>query len=476
MKRSKLIYITVLVVAISMLGCEDFVDIDPPNFQITTSNIFKDDKTATAAVKGIYNQLYHNNTAFSNGWENSVTVLAGMSGGLISPRSVAHTKYGPFSQHDIFTLNNPASSANLSLWSSAYNIIYLANSVIEGLGQSDSLTEATQKSLLGQALFIRAFTYFYLVNLYGDVPLILTTDYQVNTTSSRIQANEVWEQIETDLDKAILLLKGETSYTDGERTKINLYAAMALQARVCLYRKNWSKAEALSSKVIEQTSTYEILEDPTQVFLANSREAIWQISPVKGSSIYPTNCNEASVFIIYPRFGVAFGNIKLDADFLSEFKRSDKRKVSWVGEFSNELHYPYKYKVRSIYNDVPEYSMVLRLAEQYLIRAEARTHLNENQLVDAISDIDKIRQRAGIPLISETNPNIGQEDLLDTIMLERKKELFSEWGHRWLDLKRTGKVLGVFGDDPLWENTDVFYPIPEEEQIKNPNLSPNDGY
>lgn len=79
-----------------IFSCESFVEIDTPNFQITTEAVFKDDETAIAAVKGLYNQLYHNNTGFSNGWENSITVLAGLSGGLISQEvlyipNLAHT-------------------------------------------------------------------------------------------------------------------------------------------------------------------------------------------------------------------------------------------------------------------------------------------------------------------------------------------------------------------------------------------------
>src|SRR5699024_7610884 len=141
-----------------------------------------------------------------------------------------------------------------------------------------------------------------------------------------------------------------------------------------LYTENWDKAEELSTKVIEQSGKYELLENLNRVFLANSREAIWQILPVKGSSIYPTNTNEASIFIIYPLYNRPFGNIKLKNDFLLKFETSDKRRIDWVGSFNEELYYPYKYKVRNIYGDIPEYSMVLRFAEQYLIRAESRAN------------------------------------------------------------------------------------------------------
>ena len=65
---------------------------------------------------------------------------------------------------------------------------------------------------------------------------------------------------------------------------------------------------------------------------------------------------------------------------------------------------------------------------------------------------------------------------LDEIMEQRKKEFFTEWGHRWLDLKRTDRYENIWEDNPLWEDTDLHYPIPTEERIKNPNLTQNPGY
>lgn len=453
-----------------IFSCESFVEIDTPNFQITTEAVFKDDETAIAAVKGLYNQLYHNNTGFSNGWENSITVLAGLSGGLISPRSTLHTKFSPYSQHEINTLNNPAASANLNLWSSAYNIIYLTNSVIKGLEGSTKISADIKNKLIGQALFIRAFTYFYLVNLYGDVPLLLTTDYRVNTIAFRTSTNEIWSQIEADLDQSISLLNNQTEYNEGQRIWVNKFVAMALQARVCLFLEKWSKAEELSSKVIENSSSYELLEDLNQVFLKNSKETIWQISPIKGSSIYPTNTNEATVFIIYPRFGRPFGSIELSNSLIAEFESFDKRKSDWIGQSNDILYYPYKYKVRNFYGDPTEYSMVIRFAEQFLIRAEARTYLNN--LNGALVDLNKIRTRAGLDEFESESKEI----ILESIYKERKKELSSEWGHHWFDLKRTKRAQIIFKDNHTWEDTDLFYPIPEEERMKNPNLSQNLGY
>ena len=119
--------------------------------------------------------------------------------------------------------------------------------------------------------------------------------------------------------------------------------------------------------------------------------------------------------------------------------------------------------------------MVLRLAEQYLIRAEARAQMMN--LSGAIEDVDKLRQRAGLPLIQDTEPGISREGLLAAIAKERKFELMVEWGHRWLDLKRTGTTETILRPTKLdWQQTDELYPIPQSERLLNPALSQNPGY
>ncbi|MCM4167366.1 SusD-like protein P25 [Arenibacter antarcticus] len=479
-KCTKIIIGVITFLYLFMLSaCEDFVDISTPNFQIVSENVFADDETAIAAVTGIYNQLV--NADFSKGFQNSVTVLGGMSADIIEPIKTVHTKYGPFWQNEISIMDTPDALANLKLWSSAYNIIYLANSVLEGLANSSSITEPTRYHLQGQVLFLRAFTYFYLTNLYGDVPLLLTTDYKSNAHSSRNPTAQVWEQIATDLDKAILFLEEVVDYPSEKRTRVNQFTVMALRARVYLYQENWIKAEELSSQVISQTGTYEILNDLDQVFLANSHEAIWQISPV--GRVGGRTTFEASIFIRYSIIpGVlVVGDVRLSKDFIEEMEVADKRQIHWVGEEVNksgEIANYYSYKYKTYYapeQDIPEYSMVLRFAEQYLIRAEARAM--QNKLSEAITDVDKLRQRAGVVLLADTNPGIGKEALLYEIMKERKKELFAEWGHRWMDLKRTRKASEILSPiKPLWQNTDIWYPIPEEERVKNPNLTQNGGY
>ncbi|WP_268225151.1 RagB/SusD family nutrient uptake outer membrane protein [Sinomicrobium oceani] len=469
--KSKKYKVVLMLLSSSLLmeSCEDFVDVETPNYKMVTETIFADDETAIAAVTGIYNELFVS-TDFANGNINSVTVLSGMSSDIFETTSATDSRYGPFQQNEISPGETPDAMANYELWSSAYTIIYMSNSILEGLAHATQVSDQARNMVEGQARFIRAFTYFYLIQLYGNVPLILSTDYRLNAVAERDTVEKVMEQITIDLDMALSLLENVVDYKNIERIHVNRYVVAALRARVYLYARNWEKAEALSSRIIEQTSLYEVLEDPDQVFLKNSREAIWQITPIV-----------AGIGFSYTREGYFFRGInsspvKLSDDFIAAMDTKDKRLSHWVGfNKSREFYYPQKYKDGSSRNNVTEYSMVLRLAEQHLIRAEARAM--QGKLKEAIADLDVTRNRANLDLISDTNPGIGQEALLEEIMAERKREFFSEWGHRWLDLKRTGKATAILAPiKPQWQPTDVYYPIPDEDRLKNPNLEQNEGY
>lgn len=455
-----------LLMIMSLASCEDFLQIETPNHKMVGEVIFNSDDTALSAMQGIYNQLFL--SSFSNGGFDSVTVLAGLSADNLTTLRTTNLPYMEFENHEVL----PSNFRNYNLWSSAYNIIYMTNAMLEGLKSSDNISVEVRNQLEGEGRFIRAFTYFYLVNLYGDVPLLLTTDYRENALAGRDEEDDVYLQIVNDLETAVSLL-GD-GYSQGDRTKVNRYTSIALLARVQLYLENWGEAENLSTQVIEQNGTYGILQELDEVFLANSREAIWQLSPVgRGNTL--THTNEGSLFIIHPTLSF-LSNFKLPDSFIESFDAEDKRLVSWIAFHpGTRSNYPFKYKVRNSTAESTEYSMVLRLAEQYLIRAEARAM--QDNIVGAINDLDIIRQRAGLELIAESNMQITPAQLLALIGEERKRELFAEWGHRWFDLKRTEKADDVLGaENPTWEVTDIYYPIPEADLLKNPNLTQNEGY
>ena len=117
----------------------------------------------------------------------------------------------------------------------------------------------------------------------------------------------------------------------------------------------------------------------------------------------------------------------------------------------------------------------MRLAEQYLIRAEARAE--QDKLIVSMEDVNKIRQRSNLSAINILDSDLDQDEVITIILEERRKELFTEWGHRWFDLKRRRKADPILSSKkPHWEDTDVLYPIPEDELLKNPNLIQNPGY
>ncbi|MCO5950989.1 RagB/SusD family nutrient uptake outer membrane protein [Mucilaginibacter flavidus] len=459
MKNIKLFYIllcTGLLFLTSLISCKKFVDIGAPQTQAESTKVFSSDATATSAVVGLYYQMTANNLTFLNG---AVTIYTGLSGDELS-------NVNPNSDYDAFKTNaipSNNSTINSKFWSNAYKYIYQANTVLEGLQNSATITDTVKNQLRGEMLFSRALNYFYLVNLFGDVPLISSTDYTINGSIPRTSTAKVDQQIIADLTEAKQLLT--KNYSTSTNVRPNQMAAAALLARVYLYQKDWVNAEAQATALIN-SGAYSLENDLNKVFNNSSVETIFQLAR-------PTsNTAEGSVFIPGSTFNKP--TFIVTNALLNSFENGDKRKIAWLKSNTisgTSYYYPYKYKIRNS-TTVTEYYVVLRLAEIYLIRAEARAE--QQKLNEALSDLNLIRNRAGLP---NTNVTV-QTDVLDAIMHERQVELFAEWGHRWLDLKRTGQannVLSAF-KGANWQPADALYPVPLSQIQLNPFLTQNNGY
>lgn len=455
-----------VAVAILMTSCDDFLSIDPPKTTTVSVSVYADDATAVAAIRGIYHEMI--NSGFASGNYSSVSLTCGASADeLISYEA---------SINDFFnnSLTPSHSTVVNNMWIPAYKYIYYANSALEGLEKSTGVTASTKRQLAGEAKFIRAFCYFNLVNLFGNVPLLTTTDYRSNAVASRTSKDEVFEKIVMDLNDAKTLLTNDYSMFKGERVRATSGAASALLARVHLFIGNMALAEEEASNVINNSSLYGVLSDLNSVFLKNSKEAIWQLMPVAAGA----NTNEGA-YLIPPSSSSVPQFVSITNHLLNAFEPGDNRRTKWIASVTvgpNTYYYPFKYKIRQTGQPLTEYSMVLRVAEQYLIRAEARA--TQNKLDLAVNDIDVIRLRAGLPLIKDVNPTISKTDILTTIVHEKQVELFSEWGHRWFDLKRLNIADQVLQNvKSNWQSTDVLFPLPASELVNNPNLLPqNDGY
>lgn len=448
------------------LSCEEFVSVDAPISSIANETVYSDERTAIAAMLGVYHQMVFL-SGFAQGRFNSVGLLAGLASDELSLKSTA-INFAEFNQNRI----SPVNTNNHALWSTCYQTIYMTNSIIEGLAKSETLPTDIKTQLDGEARFVRAFCYFQLANLFGDVPLITSTDYRINAVASRNPVSEIYGQIVNDLITARATLSDP--YLSATRARPNKAAASALLSRVYLYLQDWQSAEVSATEVIEN-SLYNIEQNINAVFLSGSREVIWHLIPTNG-----TTTNEGATFILTatPNFS---SPVSLTEDLLNAFEGDDLRRSNWIGAFSNStqtFYYSYKYKNKRTF-PIPassEYSVVLRLAEQVLIRAEARAR--QNNLEGAASDVDIILVRAGLPSIQDTWQEMSQETLLTLIAQQRRLELFTEWGHRWFDLKRTDTADEIMqAQKPEWDPTDILFPIPQQEMNVAPNLKPqNPGY
>ena len=465
--------IVVILFFASSYGCKKYLDVNLPNDLVLTENVFSTNESANGAMLNVYGTMFNSIAGPYN-----IPFATGISGDELRTYNVSYQNA---------YLNSSTSSDPLieSFWFQGYNFIYQANAVYEGCASSNQISADVKKQLMGEALFMRAYWHFYLYNLYGDIPVVISTNYNVNAVIARKSKSEVYSQIISDLKAAIdglqenyVAANGLT--TSNERIRPNKAAAIAFLARVYLFNEEYDKAEEFATMVMSNTGYS--LTDLSAVFLANSKEAIWQLKFTTGSFY---NTPEGLQFILQspPPTGATSA---LSSHLLSVFDSSDMRRILWIGRYTDNsvnpaknYFYPFKYKIR-FPADGKEYSVIFRLAEQYLVRAEARAQ--QNKLADAITDLDAIRKRAGLALLGTINPGIGKKALLDSILVERQRELFTEQGHRWFDLKRTKNVDEVMTivtaakGGPAWQTYKQLFPIPNAERISNPKLTQNDGY
>ncbi|RYC50384.1 RagB/SusD family nutrient uptake outer membrane protein [Flagellimonas olearia] len=441
-------------------SCES-VAVDEPNHLLSDHSVFQDGATAESALVGIYGEIM-GGTSFASGGRQSITYLCGLSADTFTNYSFRADE----NQFYANALNAANATLGQDLWNQGYNHIYAANSVLEGLAGSTAIPTDTGQRLEGEAKFIRAFCNFHLVNLFGDIPLVASTDYAFNSTIARSTTEEVYQQILADLRDAKSYLPRDYAPYSGQRTRPTRYAASAMLARTFLFLEEWTLAEREASELIARSDVFDLEGNLDDVFLSDSQEAIWQLAPV-----LPTlDTWEGNNFILTatPPTGMTLAN-----HFLEGFEADDARLLQWTGQITGSnasYHYPFKYKLKSG-GGGNEHSMVLRLAEQYLIRAEARARLGN--LSGALADLNTVRERAGLSDIQGNDQN----SVIDALIRERHHELFAEWGHRWLDLKRTNRAGAVLGPlKPDWQQTDVLFPIPQKEIQANPNLVQNPGY
>jgi starch-binding outer membrane protein, SusD/RagB family len=458
-KISRLSYvIPVLIIVITGLSsCKKQLDIGSPIDKITTEVAFNSDQSATSAVLGVYSQMMLTTPYIMSGGS---TIWSGLvSDELAFTGTTANTL--AFNSN---TISPSSSTLSTDFWQRGYFHIYHINTSLEALNRSAAVSPVVKDQLKGELLFLRSYIYFYLINFFGDVPYSTTSDYTVNAVMPRTPVATIYNNIITDLSTARSLLPA--SWPAAGKARPNVYAATALLARVYLYTQQWQQAENMSTEVIASSGA-SLVSNLNNVFLSNSTEALWQLAPVvqgfnttEGLNFIPANTTTKPLYV-------------LTTALFNAFETGDQRKTAWTKTnviTGQNYNYPNKYKVR-MNATVTEYYMMLRLSEQYLIRAEARAQ--QDKIAPAQSDINIIRSRAGL---TATTANT-KAALLTAIEKERRIELFAEWAHRWFDLKRTGRVDAVLQPlKPSWQSYAALFPIPQSQLERNPTLTQNPGY
>lgn len=474
------IYAFCLVTAIAVTGCKKFLDVGAPTTTLAQNNVHVNNSTAANVITGVY-----------IGLSNQTIELPIAAETFLGLASDELSLYGGVEGDDrTYYLNNLSAGGTtyVPFWSNCYNSIFILNSAIEGLGASSTLTASVKTQLLGEAYFLRAFFYFYLVNYYGAAPLVLTSEYKINNLLPRTSADSIYAQVIADLTKAQGLLSdnylsGDIQTVSAERVRPNKAVATALLARVYLYTKQYDQAAAAATTLIGN-NLYQ-LEDPNSVFLKGSREAIWQLQPTNAG--YHTR--DGAVFSLPSSGPSSAYPFYLSPFLLDSFYQNDLRRKDWVDSVTQAgitYYYPYKYKEDGTYDasvtstaQMTEYQMVIRLAEMYLIRSESRLLGSSSDLSGALADLNMIRHRAGLADYSGATDKASIEREL---LRQRQVEFFTEWSARWLDLKRTGKIDEVMqvitplkgGGD--WQSYQQLLPIPVSDIQYDHNLTQTPGY
>jgi hypothetical protein len=474
----RLLFVSIL--ALPFYSCEKFLDIKPPNNSIaqdTASVYFKGASDVESYLSGVYKDFkneYFELDYFVNGDAQSDDAYAGAD----NPANF---------QIDGYTIDALNSNVGRD-WAYLYSTIGKTNIVINNVEVVTELTENRRKVIKGEASFIRAFMYFQLVQLWGDVPLqlrdIKTFDITIlpDLFPPRAPKSAIYTQIIADLDTALAYV----SVTAPDKGYVTRGAVNSLLAKVYATQEphDWNKVLGYCNDVI--AGGYSLLPVYDQLWdnaHKNSSESIFEINYAGTAS--DANWG-ASMFMgmEWKKFNIPSNDLvaAFDAEQDSVRKASSIVFLDVTGKWSDanwpQTYYPFTNKYRNYISPSSQNYIFIRLADILLLKAEA---LNENgDVAGAATLVNQIRTRAKLANTTATS----QDAMRLAIEKERRLELAFE-GIRWFDLKRTGRAIQVingvteFGgigmSYHLTQNR-LLWPIPQSELDKSTNLAQNPGY
>jgi hypothetical protein len=482
------ILFTAIIALFSLNSCEKFLDLEPVSDGIAVSNtgadsiLYHSASEAEAALAGVYADFkneYYQLDYFVNGDAQSDDAYAGGD----NPANFQIDDY----RIDAINLNVSRD------WAYLYSTIGKANAVINNTQavNDPALTAQRKAEIIGEASFIRAFMYFQLVQLWGDVPLQLK---EVKTISAdqlddiyplifpaRAPKEEIYRQIIADLELALAGVR----VTAPHKGFVTKGAVNTMLARVYATQEphDWNRVNEYCDAVIAGGYTllpdYDMLWNNSQ---ENSPEAIFEINYNGGI----TDGNWGTkIFrgLDWKKFNLPSNDLVRAFDAEGDTKRKNSSIIfldvtgKWSDPHWPQTKYPFINKYRTFTEGSNQNYIFYRLADVLLLKAEALNELGD--LAGAAELVNRIRTRVNLPNTAAAT----QSDMRLAIEKERRLELAFE-GHRWYDLKRTGRAIAVMnavtgaGNENLGYDLNeqrLLWPIPQAELDKNSKLTQNPG-
>lgn len=395
-----------------------------------------------------------------------------------------------------------------------YQSIFYCNVVIEniddakGVELDETNVERTRQNIKGEAYALRAYSYFYLVNLYAVpyAPATCATDPGMPITKStsaedkaytRNAVKEVYDLIVEDLKEAIRLMDANP-IDKVAKLKFNSLSARALLARVYLYMQDWDHAIEYAGQVLkENPAIFNLYEAGTKLNMDNNSGTSWNTTNIWGKNylakdndnvLFVNGLNELMPAMSYWLFLTTFS---VNKELAAQYEPGDVRRFYFMQTYSRDTYAGYRSKLTYaknryimltyVFGPYAEsgYTRVIRTEEMYMILAEAYAHKTDGigTAVDYLNRlrVEKFRENEYTSLKAE---DFNQGSLLEYIMLERRREFCFE-GQRWFDLRRTTRPamerVGYENKVARLEQNDPRYvlQIPKRELSVNPSIGSN---
>lgn len=454
MKLSKLGW--VVAAGVALAACDDPLQTDP------ASAIPADEALTTSAklrvgVNGLYDAM-QDDGGYSRDLLVYPELFAGNKSGV--PGNLSWT--GTFDTDEEVGTGNvlPTNTAVEDIWATAYRSIGRANNVLASLPAVADVEAEDSAQFAGEAYFVRALNYHNLVRFFGGVPIVTEPTRELPADLARAKATpaEVYARIEADLASAVRLLDAGSGASVGHA---DVCSAVALQARVFLDQGKNAQARDAATSVITQCGK-RLVEDYGNVWrVKNSTESLFELQ-------YTIQDTNNLAFWFFSRSVGGRRGFAPTANLLAAYSTGDERRGFNISIDGAGRRYGTKYfRIESNDDNVP----VIRLAEMYLIRAEANWRLGA-PAATVRADVDVIRVRANLAPLAATVDT--SDELRDAILEERRLEFAME-GMRFFDVRR---ILGTAGAAALFRvnASQLLWPIPQQEIETNSALIQNLGY